>query len=125
VIGHILFSPVRLDGGDETVSAWILAPLSVVSGCQRQGVGGRLIEEGLARAHSRGIDLVFVLGHPGYYQRHGFVPAGSYNFTAPYPIPEEDADAWMVRAVRRDVPSATGGRVICADSLMDPRHWSE
>lgn len=53
---------------------YILAPLAVVPSCQKQGVGGLLIAEGLQLLRERGAKLVFVLGHKEYYPRHGFIP---------------------------------------------------
>ena len=43
--------------------------------------------EGLKQLAESGVDLVFVLGHPGYYPKFGFRPAGALGFEAPYPIP--------------------------------------
>lgn len=125
IVGHVLFTHVRLSPADRDVTASILAPLAVAQDFQGQGIGGELIEEGWKRATEAGTGLVFVLGHPGYYPRHGFAPAGVRGFEAPYPIPAEHADAWMVRAVSEGVLDRASGQVICADALMDPRHWAE
>jgi len=88
-------------------------------------LGGFLIRAGLEASRATGYDLVFVLGHPGYYQKHGFVVAGINGFEAPYPIAPEHADAWMVQELRPGMIGKVCGRVICADSLMDPKHWRE
>ena len=72
-----------------------------------------------------GVELVFVLGHPEYYPRHGFTPAGALGFEAPYPIPDEHAEAWMVQELRPGVIGSVCGRVICADMLNKPEHWHE
>ncbi len=125
VIGHILFSRAGLEGASPGVSATILAPLSVHPAHQSHGVGGRLIREGLTEARTAGFELVFVLGHPGYYPKHGFVVAGLNGFEAPYPIPTEHAAAWMVQELRPGVIGTVRGRVVCAESLMDPKHWRE
>jgi putative acetyltransferase len=68
---------------------------------------------------------VFVLGHPEYYPRFGFRPAGALGMDAPYPIPERHADAWMVQALRPGLLGQVRGTVRCADTLNDPRHWRE
>jgi len=124
-IGHILFTTARLDSAVDTLSAVILAPLAVIPDAQSRGVGGRLIQEGLRRLAESGIDLVFVLGYPDYYSRHGFTPAGTLGLEAPYPIPEEHANAWMVQALRPGVIGSVRGRIICADVLNRPEHWRE
>jgi putative acetyltransferase len=125
VIGHILFTGARLEGSFENPFAAILAPLSVHPEHQGRGVGGRLIREGLKEVKAAGCDLVFVLGHPTYYPKHGFVIAGVNGFEAPYLIPPEHADAWMVQELRMGTIGKVRGRVVCAESLNHPRHWRE
>ncbi len=124
-VGHILFTSARLTETKNTSAIAILAPLAVVPDAQKQGIGAKLIERGLQLLSKSGVDLVFVLGHPEYYPRHGFEPAGCLGFEAPYPIPDEHANAWMVQALRSDVIGGVSGKVICADALMKPEHWRE
>ena len=124
-VGHILFTRARLSNAQEATSPVILAPLAVVPDFQRQGIGGKLIEKGLQLLSKSGVDLVFVLGYPGYYLRHGFNPAGSLGFEAPYLILAKNADAWMVQALRADIIGVVHGQVICADALNQSRYWQE
>ncbi|NIA68853.1 N-acetyltransferase [Pelagibius litoralis] len=124
-VGHILFSRARLSEPDSSKSLAILAPLAVVPDAQRQGIGGRLIESGLAQLTKSGVDLVFVLGDPDYYQRHGFRPAGRQGLNAPYPVSDEHADAWMVQGLREGAIDTAGGRVVCCDVLDRPELWRE
>lgn len=124
-VGHILFSAIRIDGAARKVSAAILAPLAVVADAQCQGIGGKLIERGLHLLTESSVELVFVLGHPGYYPRYGFEPAGRLGLEAPYPIPEEHAGAWMVQALRPGVIGTVRGKVVCCDALDRPEHWRE
>ena len=121
--GHILFTAARLLGGSREVAVSFLAPLAVVPEFQRRGVGGSLIKEGLERLSKSGVDLVFVVGHPGYYPRHGFVQAGELGFETPFPFPEEHADAWMVCALRPGLIGVVSGRVVCCDVLNKPELW--
>ena len=124
-IGHILFTSARLEGSSGKAVAAILAPLSVRPEHQGRGIGGRLIREGLKESRAAGCDLVFVLGHSGYYPKHGFVVAGMHSFEATYSIPLQRADAWMVQELRPGTLGRVSGRVICADPLNDPKHWRE
>ena len=103
----------------------MLAPLAVHPDVQARGIGGRLVVEGLGRLKRAGVGLVFVLGHPGYYPRFGFIEAGANGFSAPYPIPPENAAAWMVQALRPGLLGAVPGRVVCADALDKPEYWRE
>ena len=124
-VGHILFSAARLVGAANKVSISILAPLAIVPDAQKQGIGGKLIERGLSILAKSAVDLVFVLGHPDYYPRHGFHPAGKVGLEAPYPIPDEHADAWMVQALRPGLIGSIHGTVVCCDALNRPEHWRE
>jgi len=124
-LGHILFTTAQLSGSQDSASIVILAPLAIVPDTQKQGIGGKLIEKGLELLSKSGVDLVFVLGHPEYYPRYGFKPAGDLGFEAPYPIPDVHANAWMVQALRSGVIGSVSGKVICADALNKPEHWRE
>ena len=125
VIGHILFTAARIEGRDPTLRSAILAPLTVHPDHQRQGIGGRLIQQGLCELREQGVVLVFVLGHPAYYARHGFTAAGVHGLAAPHPIPAEHAEAWMVRAMRPELLGTVTGTVCCANALSDRKYWVE
>jgi putative acetyltransferase len=124
-VGHILFTSAQLEGNQHDVSISLLAPLAVVPEFQKQGVGRKLIEHGLQHLTNFGVDLVFVLGHPEYYPQYGFKTAGIQGFDAPYPIPEEHANAWMVQELRPGVIGSVSGKIRCADMLNKPQHWRE
>jgi predicted N-acetyltransferase YhbS len=47
VVGHVLFTAVRLQSSRQSISAQILAPLAVSKEHQGEGIGGSLINEGL------------------------------------------------------------------------------
>ncbi len=82
VVGHILFSPMKAP-----FRALALGPIAVMPDRQRRGIGGRLIEAGLARADAGGWDAVFVLGDPTFYGRFGFSVALAAGFSSPYAGP--------------------------------------
>lgn len=124
-VGHILFTKVRITGNEDALSAMILAPLAILPEAQGKGVGGNLIKEGLRKLYRSKVDLVFVLGHPEYYPRFGFKPAGAQGFEAPYPIPAKDASAWMVQELRSGMIKNFNGKIVCADTLNEPEHWRE
>ncbi len=102
VVGHILFSPVDVEeaNGKRLVG---LAPMAVAPDHQRQGIGSRLVREGLARCRAAGVDGVVVLGHAEYYPRFGFVPAAQFGLRCEYDVP---ADVFMAIEL---TPDALGG----------------
>ena len=87
IIGHILFSPVTLSA-DADFHAMGLAPMAVVPDRQRQGIGGALIRAGLEQCRELAQGAVFVLGHPDYYPRFGFVAASRFGISSPYEVPD-------------------------------------
>ena len=123
--GHILLTNATLLGHAD-LEVMILGPLAVVPERQRTGVGAALVIEALAESRERGVDLVFVLGIPEYYPRHGFrAPAEAFGFEPPYPLAEGDEQAWMVQELRPGVIGHVRGRVAAADSFMRPEYWRE
>lgn len=125
LVGHILFTKVEVTGAKNSINAQILAPLAILPEEQNKGIGEKLINEGLRLLKESGTELVFVLGHPDYYPRCGFIPAGAKGYQAPYPIPEEHAGAWMVQGLVGDVLEENSGTIQCANVLNEPQHWRE
>ena len=125
VVGHVLFSKATLAPSSRDVTAALLAPLAVLPDVQSQGIGSRLVTEGLRLLSDAGTELVFVLGHPGYYPRFGFREAGIRGFAAPHPIPDKNAAAWMVCELRPGAIGQEQGQVACADAIADLKYWTE
>ena len=123
-VGHILFTRAHLEPA-APLSLSILAPLAVVPHSQKTGIGRALVEKGLQVLSDSGAHLVFVLGHPSYYPRFGFRPAGALGFEATYPILEKNVDAWMVRELAPDMIGKYSGKIICADTMNRPEYWVE
>jgi putative acetyltransferase len=108
VIGHILFSPVSLEGGDELRSAG-LAPLAVAPEHQRTGIGSALVTRGLKELREAGFDAVVVLGHAKYYPRFGFVPAGRFGLRSEYDVAD---DVFMAQELRAGALAKCRGLVM-------------
>lgn len=125
LIGHILYTKAIVTQTEASVSAQLLAPLAILPDVQKSGIGQKLINEGLSQLKSSGTELVFVLGHPTYYPRCGFVPAGKQGFEAPYPIPDEHSGAWMVQELNGAVLGNIKGKVKCSKILDEPQYWRE
>ena len=89
IVGHILFSPVKLMGNKSDIKIDGLAPMAVKPDSQKQGIGTALIKRGLMHCKSEGYQTVVVLGHPDYYPRFGFVPSSKYGIKSEYDVPYE------------------------------------
>jgi putative acetyltransferase len=124
-VGHILFSRVYFEDSQESPMMHILAPLAVKPDWQGRGVGGKLIKAGISKLKEIGSSLLFVLGYPDYYSKHGFIPdAAKMGYETPYPLLEHQYDAWMVQSLTSEPPKYMG-RIRCAKMLDKPEYWTE
>lgn len=103
VVGHILLSPVHIPTETSDIPALALAPIGVLPGFQRQGIGSLLVERGIQRSRELGHAIVIVVGEPSFYPRFGFTPARARGLEAPFPVPDE---AFMVLEL---IPGALDG----------------
>lgn len=62
-----------------------------------------MIRDGLVHARHTGLEGVFVLGDPAYYERFGFLAKPASGFTSPYVGPH-----LMVLALNGTMPVSTG-----------------
>jgi putative acetyltransferase len=60
MLGHVLFSPVKIDYSGSSICVVGLAPVGVLPQCQGQGVGSRLIRAGLEACREAAYDAVVV-----------------------------------------------------------------
>ncbi|MCG6941927.1 MAG: N-acetyltransferase [Thiohalocapsa sp.] len=120
VVGHIAFSPVRIDDSDHC-RAYILAPLAVQADCQRRRIGSMLIEYGLRQLSVAEINIVFVYGDPKYYGRFGFDAETARNYIAPcelqYPF------GWQAVVLKECSGRGAPSTITCVRSLCDPELW--
>ncbi len=70
IVGHVAFSLVTISG--ENLNWYGLGPISVLPELQKQGVGSKLIKEGLSAIRALGAKGCALEGSPVYYQRFGF-----------------------------------------------------
>ena len=70
IVGHIAFSIATINGEDK---GWYgLGPISVSPELQKQGIGSKLIREGVSLIRKIGAKGCVLEGSPVYYQRFGF-----------------------------------------------------
>lgn len=103
VVGHIFFSPAIIASEQGDVVGMGLAPMAVHPDHQRQGIGSALVEAGVAALEKMNCPFIIVLGHPEFYPRFGFEPAGRHGIDCQWEVPDE---AFMVRILD---PSAMDG----------------
>lgn len=106
VAGHILFSPVTITTAHGQRMAVGLAPMAVAPAWQRQGIGARLVQDGLAALARDGHAAVVVLGHPDYYPRFGFERASRFGLRWEHPC--DDAAFMALALVPRALDDCAG-----------------
>jgi putative acetyltransferase len=107
IVGHILFSPVTVEGADD-LKAVGLGPMAVLPEHQRRGIGSLLIRKGLEYCRKAGIQAVVVLGHPDYYPRFGFRRVSSWGLRCEFDAPDE---AFMAIELTPNALSSRAGLV--------------
>ncbi|UCG55302.1 MAG: N-acetyltransferase [Dehalococcoidia bacterium] len=108
IVGHILFSPIKVKPDNSHFNSVTLAPLAVLPEYQRNGIGSQLVKAGFEECSILGNDFVFVVGHPKYYPRFGFIQARVKGFICEFKVPDE---AWMVFELGNQVSMEKGGTV--------------
>jgi putative acetyltransferase len=90
IVGHILFSPAKIEGSTKTIEGMGLAPMAVLSAYQHQGIGTLLVNRGIEMLKSRGCPFIIVLGHAEYYPRFGFEQASLHGICSQWDgVPDE------------------------------------
>lgn len=84
IIGHAMFSRMRVEADGIPLRAAGLAPVGVAPILHGQGVGSALIRAGHTALEQQGCQIIFVLGHPDYYPRFGYCAVDAVPFASPY-----------------------------------------
>ncbi len=124
-VAHLLFTNAHLSPNPNNLQICFLSALAVMPDYQNQGIGTNLLKKGLQLLTESGNHLVFVLGHPNYYPKHGFVPATKQGYQTPYPIPEKDQPAWMVKQLQNGIIGSNSGKISFCDELNKPQYWQQ
>ncbi len=86
IIGHIMFTAASVNNTEILA----LAPLSVLPGYQKKGIGTALMKKGHEIAVDMGYEYSVVLGSEHYYPRVGYRPASDFGISAPFEVPPEN-----------------------------------
>jgi putative acetyltransferase len=107
VVGHILFSDLPIVTEAGTVPTLALAPMAVLPGFQKQGIGSALVRRGLDECRRQGHTIVIVVGHPHFYPRFGF----SSKLAAPLASPFSGKESFMALELVPRALDGVAGRV--------------
>lgn len=89
IVGHAAFSPVTAARNPRGLALTGLGPIGVIPERQGEGVGARLVWEGLEACRRRAIAGAVVLGDPVWYARFGFRRADAFGLACEFDAPPE------------------------------------
>jgi putative acetyltransferase len=107
IVGHILLSRLDVTAGKRRLNALALAPMAVVPGRQREGIGSALVRAVIEAARDTSTEIIVVLGHPAFYPRFGFSAARAAKLKAPF-----SGDAFMVLEIAPNALGDDDGNVV-------------
>lgn len=120
IVGHIAFSPVRIDGNEE-FQGFLLGPLGVVPDYQDRRIGSKLIEYGMQQLSAMEVDVVFVYGDPKYYGKFGFSADAAKLYAVPYKF--QYPFGWQAIVLNETNIENLPAVITCVASLNDPKLW--
>ena len=124
-VGHLLFTNAHINPNPNKLQVSFLSALAVLPDSQNQGIGTQLLKNGLEQLTKTGNHMVFVLGHPNYYTKHGFVSATKQGYQTPYPLAEQNQPAWMVKQLQNQTTCSNKGKISFCDELNKPEYWQQ
>jgi len=113
IIGYVQFGAANSSSDDDKDQE--LRRLYVHPEFQNQGIGSRLVREGLDTCRRSGYGAVVVLGHTGFYPRFGFSTAKDYGLDNEYNV----SDAFMVMELQVGVLGKISGLVKYAPEFRE------
>jgi putative acetyltransferase len=106
IVGHILFSYLPIITASRLLPALALAPMAVLPGHQRRGIGSELVRRGMELCREQGYRIAIVVGHPGFYPRFGFSAEMARPLRSPF-----TGEIWMAAELAPGALEGVSGRV--------------
>ena len=117
IVGHIMLSPMSIKNhADYKALLYGLAPMAVIPAHQKKGIGQALITAAIEACRQKDAAAIFVLGHPSYYPKFGFVKADDFSIKCQYDIPKE---AFMVLPFKTAIIKLLEGDTVLYDKVFD------
>lgn len=105
IVGHILLTKLKIINKQAEYQSLALAPLSVLPEYQRQGIGGKLIQQAHKTAKKLGYGSIILLGHENYYPRFGYEQTSKYGIKLPFSAP--DKNCMIIELIENGAVSGT------------------
>ena len=112
IVGHLLYTPLRVESEAGVIEFPTLGPLAVSPEQQKLGIGTRLVEAAHEELRAAGHKAIFVLGHVSYYPRFGFSPAREFDVHY-----QNDRDSWMALELTPGALRDVSGQAVYAEEF--------
>jgi putative acetyltransferase len=99
IVGHCLFTRVKVVSGKKEFFAAALGPVAVIPDFQGEKIGTMMIITATNVVIDKGYDVLFVVGSPEYYNRFGYSDATEYGFSLSF---EFSSGTFMVAGLSPD-----------------------
>lgn len=118
IIGAIFFTRLRFD---ESIEAYMLAPVAVSTAHQGRGTGQALIRFGLEKLKNRSATLVVTYGDPTFYSKVGFQALSEDVIQAPLPL--SMPEGWLGQSLSEAPIPILSSRPACVLEFSNPDYW--
>ncbi|WP_394698656.1 GNAT family N-acetyltransferase [uncultured Draconibacterium sp.] len=117
IVGHIFYSSAEIVWNNQVIKGMGLAPMAVLPGYQKQGIGKRLIHESLYLLIHKKLSFIIVLGHKDYYPKFGFETASKHGIKCQWNgVPDE---VFMVMILDKEKMKGVKGTAKYCDEWDD------
>lgn len=131
IIGHVAFSPIKIDNNIRAERGFILAPLAVHPDFQKSGIGSKLVQAGKEKLINMNVHILLVYGDPKYYSRFGFNTELAKNYIPPYKM--QWPHGWQATVLSSTTDTTTSSKsksssssahkISCVKALCKPDYW--
>ena len=118
IVGCIFFTRLSFES---SIDAFILSPVAIQTRCQGEGIGQALINFGIRRLKSDGVNLAFTYGDPAFYSKVGFERITEDVANAP--VKMSQPEGWLCQALDGGGIRSIPGRSRCVDALNKAEYW--
>ncbi|MGR5063648.1 GNAT family N-acetyltransferase [Photobacterium sp. DNB22_13_2] len=118
IVGSILFTRLTFESAK---TAFLMAPVAVITQSQGKGIGQALIKFGLDTLQQQGIELAFTYGDPNFYSQIGFKCITEQQFKAPLPL--SHPHGWLAQSLTAQPLVPLTGNSACVAAFNKPELW--